>query len=122
MGSNPTLSANISLQTNEMGLKGPENPLLPRRFPSGARTSETTKGAKIGLCLAFVSFHPNLTVTWYGQKSQAILPFCASMNPARFWLISAGGIQLRTHGMATYAPHMLKRTRTTFDKVVLNSV
>ena len=32
VGSNPTLSANISMRINEMGLKGPENFQLPRHF------------------------------------------------------------------------------------------
>ncbi len=49
MGSNPTLSANISMRINEMGLKGPKNPQLPRRFAISARTSETAENGKIGL-------------------------------------------------------------------------
>lgn len=34
-GSNPSRSANISLQTNEMGLTGPKNTQLPRGFARG---------------------------------------------------------------------------------------
>ena len=49
VGSNPTLSANISMRINEMGLMGPENPQLPRGFASGDRTLETAENAKIGL-------------------------------------------------------------------------
>lgn len=44
-----TLSANISMRINEMGLMGPENPQHPRGFPDRDRTSETTENAKIGL-------------------------------------------------------------------------
>ena len=36
VGSNPTLSANISSRINEMGLTGPENPQLPRGFADRA--------------------------------------------------------------------------------------
>ena len=59
VGSNPTLSANISSRINEMGLTGPENPQLPRGFADRDRTSETAEIAEIGLLSAFVSFHPN---------------------------------------------------------------
>lgn len=48
-GSNPSVSANISMRINEMGLMGPENPQLPRGFASGDRTLETAENAKIGL-------------------------------------------------------------------------
>jgi len=37
------------LQTNEMGLQGPEKPQLPRRFADADRTLETARAAKIGL-------------------------------------------------------------------------
>jgi hypothetical protein len=46
-GRSPT--ANISMQINEMGLKGPKNPQLPRGFASGDRTLETAENGKIGL-------------------------------------------------------------------------
>ena len=36
VGSNPTLSANISSRINEMGLTGPESPTLSHRFAFGA--------------------------------------------------------------------------------------
>ena len=49
VGSNPTLSANISMRINGMGLTGPENPQLPRGFANGDRTTETAVNAKIGL-------------------------------------------------------------------------
>ena len=49
VGSNPTLSANISLQTNEMSPTGPENPQPPRRFVDADRTSETARVPKLGL-------------------------------------------------------------------------
>jgi len=42
-------TANISMQINEMGLKGPKNPQLPRGFASGDRTLETAENGKIGL-------------------------------------------------------------------------
>lgn len=42
-------TANISMQTNEMGLKGPKNTQLPRGFASGDRTLETAENGKIGL-------------------------------------------------------------------------
>ena len=45
----PTLSANISMRINEMGLPRPENPQLPRGFGDRDRTSETAENAKIGL-------------------------------------------------------------------------
>ena len=48
-GSNPSVSANISMRINEMGLTGPENPQLPRGFADRDRTSETAESAKIGL-------------------------------------------------------------------------
>jgi len=44
-----TLSANISMRTNEMGLTGPENPQLPRGFADTDRTSETAGNAKFSL-------------------------------------------------------------------------
>ncbi len=49
VGSNPTLSANISMRTNEMGLTRPENPQLPRVFAVGDRIPETAENTKIGL-------------------------------------------------------------------------
>ena len=48
-GSNPSLSANISLQTNEMGLPGPENPQRPRDFADAVRTPETGELGQSGL-------------------------------------------------------------------------
>lgn len=48
------------MRINEMGLTGPENLQLPCGFADRNRTSETAENAKIGLCPAFVSFHPNL--------------------------------------------------------------
>jgi hypothetical protein len=42
-------TANISMQINEMGLKGPKNTQLPRGFASGDRTLETAENGKIGL-------------------------------------------------------------------------
>ena len=48
-GSNPSVSANISMRMNEMGLTGPKNPQLPRGFDGGARTPETAEIHKIGL-------------------------------------------------------------------------
>jgi hypothetical protein len=48
-GSNLSPSANISLQTNEMGPPGPENSQVPRDFADADRTSETAGPAKIGL-------------------------------------------------------------------------
>ena len=42
-------SANISLRTNEMGLSGPENPQLPRRFADAVRTPETGERCQSGL-------------------------------------------------------------------------
>ena len=42
-------TANISMQINEMGLKGPKNPQLSRGFASGDRTLETAENGKIGL-------------------------------------------------------------------------
>ena len=49
VGSNPTLSAKISMRINEMDLMGHENPQLPRSFADRDRTSETAENAKIGL-------------------------------------------------------------------------
>lgn len=46
-GFSPT--ANISMRLHEMGLTGPENPQLPRRFADCDRTSETVGNAKISL-------------------------------------------------------------------------
>ena len=37
------------MRINEMGLLGPENPQLPRRFADRDRTSETAENAEIGL-------------------------------------------------------------------------
>ena len=48
-GSNPSVSANISLQTNEMSPAGPENPQPPRHFADADRTPETAGATKIGL-------------------------------------------------------------------------
>ena len=48
-GSNPCLSANISMRINEMGLPGLENPQLPRGFAHCDRTSETAENGKFGL-------------------------------------------------------------------------
>ena len=48
-GSNPSVSANISMRINEMGLPRPENPQLPRGFGDRDRTSETAENAEIGL-------------------------------------------------------------------------
>lgn len=48
-GSNPCLSANISMRTDEMGLTRPEIPQLPRRFADGVQTPKTAEYAKIGL-------------------------------------------------------------------------
>jgi hypothetical protein len=42
-------TANISMQINEMGLKGPKNPQLPRGFAGGDRILETAENGKIGL-------------------------------------------------------------------------
>ena len=42
-------TANISLQTNEMGLPGPENPQLPRGFADAVRTPETGELGQSGL-------------------------------------------------------------------------
>ena len=49
VGSNPTLSANISMRINGMDLTGPENPQLPRHFAGGDRTLETAGTGKFGL-------------------------------------------------------------------------
>ena len=49
VGSNPTLSATISLRINEMPLREAKNPQFLRRFAAGTETSETAKTAKFGL-------------------------------------------------------------------------
>ena len=48
-GSNPSVSANIPLQTNEMSPAGLEKPQLPRGFAVGDRTPETLGNTIIGL-------------------------------------------------------------------------
>jgi hypothetical protein len=49
VGSNPTLSSNISMRINEMGLARPRNPQFLRGFADTDRTSETAVEARIGL-------------------------------------------------------------------------
>ncbi len=48
-GSNPSVSATISLRINEMPLREAKNPQFLRRFAAGTETSETAKTAKFGL-------------------------------------------------------------------------
>ena len=48
-GSNPSVSATISLRINDVPLWEAENLQFPRRFAAGTETSETAKTAKIGL-------------------------------------------------------------------------